>query len=421
MKFAHLSDIHLGLQTYEELQKIEQEIFERALDVCISHKVDFILMPGDIFHTNIPPMRVQKYAFAKFRQVHDANIPIYVVYGSHDFSPVSNSVIDLLAETGYITKVTMATSDDDGAISLEFVTDKKTGVKIAGLSGLKVDRDRDWYENLVREPLEAEPGFKIFLFHGWISDMTPAGMYTRGDPMPLSLLPKGFAYYAGGHLHRWNHKSFPDYPHVVYPGTPFAGQSADLEENAKGQERGFVMVEFGNDAIGSVEFIHLENTKYEIIEVDANDKKGDDVNRELQERTGSIDPKDKVVIVKVTGEMSSGKTSDIDISAVRDTLNEGDSLVVNISKSSLTSKEYSITSAKGSNREEIEANVISENIGQLHFKQDRLMGTPGIDLTNKLLHELSHAQLDNETRNNYESRIRDNALAILEINDNNDP
>ncbi len=97
MKFAHLSDIHLGFQKYEALQEIEQNVFEKTLDECISRKVDFILIPGDMFHVNIPEMRVQKYAFAKFKQVHDAGIPVYVVYGSHDFSPVANSVIDLLS------------------------------------------------------------------------------------------------------------------------------------------------------------------------------------------------------------------------------------------------------------------------------------------------------------------------------------
>ena len=30
MRFAHLADIHLGFQKYEALQKVEQEVFERA-------------------------------------------------------------------------------------------------------------------------------------------------------------------------------------------------------------------------------------------------------------------------------------------------------------------------------------------------------------------------------------------------------
>ena len=132
--FAHLSDIHLGFQKHEGLQRIEREAFERVIDECISLGVDFVLIPGDIFHVNVPEMRVQKFAFAKFRQLHEAGIPAYVVYGSHDFSPVENSVIDLLAETGYITKVTRQADDrrEEGGVRLGFVTDGRTGAKISG-------------------------------------------------------------------------------------------------------------------------------------------------------------------------------------------------------------------------------------------------------------------------------------------------
>ena len=225
--------MHLGFQKQEKLQKIEQDVFERAISKCIDCGADFVLIPGDLFHVNIPEMRVQKFAFAGFRRLYEAKIPVYVVYGSHDFSPVSNSVIDLLAEIGYITKVTRATSNNDGTIRLDFLTDAKTGAKITGLAGLKVGRDRDWYEVLDRQSLESEPGFKIFLFHGGIADMKN-NKIIDGDHMPISLLPKGFSYYAGGHMHVYNHREFADYPHVVYPGTLFAGHAADLEENAKG-------------------------------------------------------------------------------------------------------------------------------------------------------------------------------------------
>ena len=153
------------------------------MDECITRQVDFILIPGDMFHVNIPEMRVQKFAFAKFREVHEAGIPVYVVYGSHDFSPVSNSVIDLLAEVRFITKVTKAQSNEDGTISLDFLVDEKTGAKIAGLSGLKVGKDREWYEKLDRGSLESESGFKIFLFHGGIADMkTDSGMEAGRHP-----------------------------------------------------------------------------------------------------------------------------------------------------------------------------------------------------------------------------------------------
>ncbi|QLH07272.1 metallophosphoesterase family protein [Nitrosopumilus ureiphilus] len=413
MYFAHLSDIHLGFQKHESLQRIEQQVFEKAMDECINRKIDFILIPGDLFHVNIPEMRVQKYAFAKFRQVYDAGIPVYVVYGSHDFSPVSNSVIDLLAEVGYITKVTRATSNEDGTISLKFLIDEKTGAKIAGLSGLKVGKDREWYEKLDRT-FESESGFKIFLFHGGISDMkTESGM--DGDHMPLSLLPKGFSYYAGGHMHKFNHQSFDGYSNVIYPGTLFAGYHADLEDNANGQKRGFVLVEFEKD-VKSVEFIEIQNTAYEIIEVDANNRKAESINQELLDKTKDIDPTDKVVIIKVKGELTSGKTADVDISTIRENLNSRNAMVVNVSKNGLTSKEYSITEAKGNNKEEIETNVFSENIGQLRFEYQELLGDEGIKLAKKLLRELGQPALINEKKNEYIPRIRDNAFAILGLN-----
>ena len=415
MKFAHLSDVHLGFQKQESLQKIEQQVFEKILDECISRKVDFILIPGDLFHVNIPEMRVQKFAFAKFRAVHDAGIPIYVVYGSHDFSPVSNSVIDLLAEVGYITKVTDATSHEDGAISLKCLVDPKTGAKITGLSGLKVGKDREWYEKLDRESLEAESGFKIFLFHGGISDMkTDSGM--DGDQMPLSLLPQGFSYYAGGHMHKFNHQSFDGYSNVVYPGTPFAGYHADLEDNANGEKRGFVLVEF-EDTVKSVDFVEIENTEYKVIEVDANNRKAESVNQELAEKIADIDVANKVVIIKIQGELMAGKTADVDVSIVRDNLNNKDALVVNVSKNQLTSKEYSITEAKGSNKEEIETNVFSENIGQLKFDYPELLNESGIKLSSKLLRELGQSKLENEKNNEYIPRIRDSVLALLGLDD----
>ena len=415
MKFAHLSDVHLGFQKHESLQKIEQQVFEKILDECINRKVNFILIPGDLFHVNIPEMRVQKFAFAKFRQVHDAGIPIYVVYGSHDFSPVSNSVIDLLAEIGYIRKVTNATSHEEGKISLKCLIDEKTGTKITGLSGLKVGKDREWYEKLDRSSLEAEQGLKIFLFHGGISDMkTDSGM--DGDQMPLSLLPKGFSYYAGGHMHKFNHQSFDEYSNVVYPGTPFAGYHTDLEDNANGQKRGFVLVEF-DDKIKSVDFVEIKNTEYEIIEVDANNRKAESVNQELSEKTADVDVVNKVVIVKIQGELMSGKTAEVDVSIVRDNLNNKDALVVNVSKNQLTSKEYSITEAKGSNKEEIETNVFSENIGQLKFDYPELLDKSGIKLASKLLQELGQSKLENEKNNEYVPRIRDSALALLGLDD----
>ena len=416
MRFAHISDIHLGFQKNPALQDIEQHVFEDVLDRCISMNVDFILMPGDIFHVNIPPMRVQKYAFAKFRQVYEAGIPVYVVYGSHDFSPVSGSVIDLLASIGYITKVTRAESSADGTISLDFIRDK-TGAKITGLSGLKAGNDRTYYEKLNRAALESEPGFKIFLFHGGIAEMKD-NMINEGEMMPLSLLPKGFAYYAGGHMHMQNVRKFDRYAHVVYPGTPFAGFHSDLENNAVGTKRGFFVVEFEDD-VKSVGFVHMENASYGMIGINAEGKGAESVNAELQQRTNDIDPAGKIMIIKVSGEMSSGKTADVDVSAARASLAQRGAVATLIKKNKLKSKEYEITPSKGADRKEIEAGIFFENIGQLRLGREDLAGERGVGLAVTLLHTLGAEQLANEKKAGYTDRVKKDALAVLGM-DNND-
>ncbi len=411
MQFAHMSDIHLGFQKQENLQKIEQMVFENALDECIKRKVDFILIPGDLFHVNIPEMRVQKFAFAKFRQVHEHGIPVYVVYGSHDFSPVSNSVIDLLSATGYITKVTKVKESTEEKITLDFVTDEKTGVKIAGLPGLKVGKDEVYYQKLDRKHLENQPGFKIFLFHGGIDELkTETGPET--DFMPLSLLPKGFKYYAGGHMHDFLHQKYQEYTHVVYPGTLFAGYHSDLENNANGKKRGMVFVEF-EDTIKNIEFLPIDNAEYEIIEIDAAKKRSEDVNTELLEKIRTLEPGNKIVIIKIEGELSEGKTTDIEFTKIKDELQQKLALDIKINRNQLTSKEYTITQANGKDKYEIETNIFSENIGEIRLEEKALVGNTGVQTAKKLLKETTQPILLNEKKSDYNKRIEQSAIEIL--------
>lgn len=411
MQFAHMSDIHLGFQKQENLQKIEREVFESALDECIKRKVDFILIPGDLFHVNIPEMRVQKFAFAKFRQVHEHGIPVYVVYGSHDFSPVSNSVIDLLSETGYITKVTKVKESTEEKITLDFITDGKTGAKITGLPGLKVGKDEIYYQKLDRKYLENQSGFKIFLFHGGIDELkTESGPET--DFMPLSLLPKGFKYYAGGHMHDFLHQKYTEYADVVYPGTLFAGYHSDLENNAKGKKRGIVFVEF-EDVIKNIEFVPIHNTEYEIIEIDADKKRSTDINSELFETISKLEPKNKIVIIKIEGELSEGKTTDIEFAKIKDMLQQKFVLDIKINRNQLTSKEYTITKANGKDKYEIESNIFSENIGEMRLEEEKLIGNSGVEIAKKLLKEITQPILVNEKKIDYNKRMEQSAIEIL--------
>ena len=412
-RFAHLADVHLGFQKFDSLKKIEQDVFGDIVSQCISRRVDFVLVCGDLFHVNIPDMGTNTFAFEQFRLLKEAGIPVYAVYGSHDFSPVSKSIIDLLQAAGLITKVSVQ-EDADNKIRLGFITDPKTGAKIAGLPGLKAGRETDLYGNLDREALKAEEGFKIFLFHGAISELVPD---THGDSMALSLLPPGFGYYAGGHLHKYIPREYPGYPHVVYPGTPFCGYHSDLEQNARGEGRGFVLVDFG-DSVTNVEFVAIENARYEIIDMDCRNRNAIHADAELRDRAKSINPQGKIIIIKLAGELTTGKTADIDTAAVKGGLMEAGALAVNIHKNQLTSKEYNITGVKGKDRGEITHNIFAENIGEVRTRQEELAGESGVSLAKRLLEELAQPKQDNEKKREYEQRVDSRALGAMEIDVN---
>lgn len=431
-RFAHIADVHLGFQRGEALQAVEQRVFESVLQECIDRRVDFVVIPGDLFHVNIPEMRVQKYAFAKFREVHEAGIPVYVVYGSHDFSPVRNSVIDLLAATGYITKVAVQADDDgpgrqpgggdsgdsgDDMMRLGFVTDPKTGAKLAGISGLKAGVDEKYYDRLDRKALAAEPGFKIFVFHGGYSELrTEKGR--EGEYMPLSKLPPGFDYYAAGHMHAYRCDEYPGdgYPYIVYPGTPFAGYHADLEENARGQARYMAIVEF-DGAVTGVEPVRIDaGVGYAVIDLHATDRTAESVHKELVAKVADLDAAGRIVVIRAAGELTVGRPSEVAIPWAVAELKQKGAVAVKVSSAQLGSIGTRITGgAAERDRADIERDVLGENIGDVRSAPDELTGERGRNLAERLLSRLSNPKLDGETADAYSMRILHDALAELGI------
>ena len=403
----------MGYQKRPSLQRIEEAIFQTVIDECIKRKVDFVLIPGDLFHINIPEMRVQKFAFRQLRKLHENGIPVYVVYGSHDFSPVTNSVIDLLTEAGYLNKVSKQKEGPQDKIALEFTQDPKTKAKIVGLPGLSAGKELEYYEKLDREMLEKEGGFKIFLFHAGINELKTKAV-AESDFMPLSLLPRGFDYYAGGHVHVFSLQEFKGYGKIAYSGTIFAGYHSDLEDNAKGTKRGFILVEF-DDKIQKIEFIPIENVKYEILEYDVRGKKPASVNNDLFAEIKRFDPTDKIIMIKIWGELISGKTTEIEFTKIIEELKEKKAIEVLINRNSLSSKEYSITPAIGKNKEEIETNVFEENIGDFKIGEKKLQGKSGVKIAKSILHQMRQPQPSNENKIVYQKRIEQNAFKILGI------
>lgn len=149
MKFAHLADCHIGGWRDPKLRNIAAQAFERAIDLCVEKNVDFILIAGDLFNTSLPSVDGLKIVVKKLKELKDINIPVYLIAGSHDFSPSGKTMLDVLENAGLFVNVAKG-EDVDGKLKLNFTIDEKTGAKITGLLGKKGGLEKGYYEELLR-------------------------------------------------------------------------------------------------------------------------------------------------------------------------------------------------------------------------------------------------------------------------------
>ena len=411
--FAHLSDIHIGAFRQPALQDLVLKAFTDAMDLCLQRKVDFIVISGDLFDSNIPDMGLLNSAVRKMGEVRGAGIRFYVIYGSHDFSPTQTSIVDILESAGLFTKVTKGRIED-GELRLDFTTDKATKAKLCGISGRRRGIDSEYFEILDRKRLEREDGFKIFLLHGALSEYKSEDL-AEAESMPISNLPKGFAYYAAGHIH----EKFQAKEHgllINYPGTLFGADFTDIEKSANGLERGFFIVNF-SAKVESVEFVPVPVCGFALKEYNAAGKTALRVQKDLTEAVEGIDAEGKVVLLKVAGEMSAGKTSDIDFQQLKKTLKERGAIEVLPNYHRLTSKEYSAIKVAGQDVREIEDTLFKENIGTIKVSNQKLKGASGIKLSRDVFDVLKQPKIENETKTTYDGRIATETIEALDIDE----
>lgn len=413
MKFAHMSDIHLGAFREPILRQIERQVFQEAVEKCIELNVDFVLICGDIFHVSIPDLTIVNETIRTLRMLQSANIPVYAIYGSHDYTPTGTSIIDILDTAGILINIMKSELDEEGKVILRFVTDPKTRVKLAGISARRIGLESRTFANLDKARLEAEKGFKIFAFHSGITELKPAFL-SEMETVPLSNFPKGFDYYAGGHIHIMNEFEQPGYPKIVFPGPLFTGYGRDIEDTARGTKRGFFVVEFG-EKITHVEFVEIKGFDGCYFSYDATGKNSHQAKRELAAKLEELKANGKVVIVRVKGELAGGKTTDINFVEMQRQLYAKGAIYVQFNRFGLSSKEFEANKLAGEDPAEIETNLFRENIGTVKVSQDNLKGDVGVRSAVELLRVTRDGQKGGESKSDYQKRITLSGIETLKL------
>ena len=358
MKFAHLADCHIGSWRDPKLRDTSTLAFCKAIDNCIKEKVDFILIAGDLFNTSFPRLDNLKTVVMKFKQLKDLNIPVYIVPGSHDYSPSGKTILDVLEEAGLFVNVFKG-NVENGKLKLNFTIDKKTGAKIAGILGKRGALEKAYYERLMIENLEKEDGYKIFLFHSGIDELKPKEMENIIS-QPLSLLPKGFDYYAGGHVHIVDNKHIDGYGRIAYPGPLFPNSFAELEKLERG---GFFIVEDGNVRWEPIQIYNIFK-----INKDCNHKIPEQIKNEILDEIKNKEFNNTVVLIRFHGTLESGKPSDIDFKEIFTYLYDKSAYFVMKSSHAVVSKEFEEIKTDARNVEDIESFLIKEHLGQIKLE-----------------------------------------------------
>ncbi len=404
MKFAHISDCHLGAwQHNDKLSELNLQAFLTAMDICLKKRVDFVLITGDLFNTPNPDLAIVEIAVRKMKELKDAGIEFYMILGSHDYNPNAKSIADVLSSAGFVATITDYEEEDEQLI-LNFVRDTKTGAVLTGLNGKRRGEDAEDFPRLDTHHIQGEKGFKIFAFHNYLSGVAPSEI--PGIPsLPLEILPKGFDYYAGGHPHKKQQYDSPTYRHVVHAGTLFGCRPLDLKMTASGERRGFYVVTAEAGNVTDIEFCEVHTC--EVVSPPSIDIEGMDVDSaraKIKQHIDGLEVDGKVVLLAVKGRLATGRPYEIHFHELEDELRRKGAKEVHLDRRNVTGPVLRVISTDREidqlEQEELEKALLDFDSGLSALK-----GETGIALAQEILRALSQEREENEGKKIYEERM----------------
>ena len=395
MKFAHMADCHIGGWRDEKLNALTIQVFEKAIDECIKENVAFILISGDLFDTALPGIELIKETAKILEKVRSNDIEVYVIAGSHDYSPSGKTMLDVFENAGLVINV----NKYDENSKLKFCLDK-TGVKITGLIGKRAGLEKEDYKNLDRKPLEEEKGFKIFMFHTALEEFKPKEL-ENNQCQSYADLPKNFKYYAGGHVHYIFDTVKEGYGKIAYPGPLFPNNFKELEELRNG---GFYIV---NDNL-DLKYIPVKLKEVKSFTVEGN--KADEINDKLYSIINSNDFNDKIALFRIKGELISGKISDVKIKDVTKVLESREAYAVLKNTEKLKLKELEEIEIEG-NTEDVEKEIVKSLLGRIEIDFDEEK------MVERLLDALNKNKEEGERAADFEERVWKDSKKVLGLHD----
>lgn len=255
MSFVHVADIHLGYTQYnletrrEDFNRAFTEIVEKTVEL----KPDFMIIAGDIFHHARPSNVTLETAIKNFGRLRDVGISVLTVDGSHDGAPnmVTGTILNPLDAAGLLYYLPR---HEDSCWRNE-------KCYVYGIPNYRTRRKTEEQLPLFYGKNKPSPNpakFNIFVFHMALDlpSVKPPQMEAEAPP---ELLPEGFNYYAGGHVHK-------PFKQIFKTGVlAYSGSTETVYYDDAWLKKGFYYVEVNEEGKARFQRIELKTPRNFVI------------------------------------------------------------------------------------------------------------------------------------------------------------
>lgn len=393
MKFAHLSDCHLGGWRQPELQEINFLSFQYAINKCIEEGVEFVLIAGDLFDSAYPPIDILKRAFAEFRKLKESSIPCYLIAGSHDYSVSGKTFLDVLERGGFCEICKFTETEDcitlhptfHKTVEIYGYPGKTSGLEVADLRKVKIAEEESRSGN-----------FRILMLHTTLTEAIPADF---GESISIQDVPKA-DYYALGHLHI-DFTLERDRAPVVYGGPTYPNNFQELEDMGYGR---FYIVEAAGYTKVEQREIRIKPVAAFNLEIDNALTATELILREFEQS----DLQDKIVLLRLRGTLQQGTNADIDYKRLKDYLDSKKAFCFLKNTVKLVSEE-----------KETDIKISTSEMSKMEDELIKEFEEKNPDKFNKLITELLHAletqKQEDEKSAIYEARLLSELNKVLRL------
>jgi exonuclease SbcD len=360
MNFLHASDFHLGYAQYGLIERFRDyaRAFHSVITYAIDHKVEFILISGDLFHKrNInAPTYEQAYKVLSELKEKSPATSVYAIEGNHDlaFHQDGKSWLEILNSQGLLRLIRLKEAGDIKLMGdhVELDNIRIFGVRYIGANTISsIPRIADEIKKI-----EAEHGKKytILMMHFGLEGQVR--QFEAGEIPYSSLMPlrEVVDYLALGHYHM----QYEMNGWIFNPGS-----IEMISMNEYGLPKGFYHVKDRGAKLITPVTRSVRRIKLDIGGIETSDALYSSIKNLLERQPATLSDNKPIVELLLYGELSFPK-SEIDIDQIKKMLEEEFKPLSNEVKIEKSNSQYAINESdvRGLSREQIELRVFSERV-----------------------------------------------------------